>query len=42
MKSNRSILIRKCAVIAAFAVSAVWFLPEAAFAQGAVVAYALI
>ena len=33
-------MIRKCAAIAAFAVSAVWMLPEALLAQGAVVAYA--
>jgi len=36
---NRSIL-RKCAAIAAFAVSAVLFLPEVLFAQGAVIGYA--
>ena len=38
---NRSIL-RKCAAIAAFAVSVGCFLPEALLAQGAVVGYALI
>ena len=36
MKSN----LRKCAVIAAIAVSAIVFLPVAAFAKGAVVGYA--
>ena len=40
MKSNRRIL-RKSAVILAFAVSAILFLPVALFAKGDVIGYAL-